>query len=206
MSRPSPSIQIGAAAAQGVDIEVGARIRALRKRRQFSLETVAAATGLSIGFLSQIERGLSSPTLRALTGLADAMDVSVAELLQDTQPDRGPAPTISRAGDRSKLVMWASGISKAVLAGGAPTSGSSYSFCLMNFDAKASSGEELYSHQGIEAGYVVEGRLLLSFGHQQWTLAPGDSFHFASKQPHRFENIAPGRTTVLMVNLHNQEA
>lgn len=203
MSPPGLNKQSGGFPARSADIEVGARIRLLRNRRQLSLETVAAATGLSIGFLSQIERGLSSPTLRALTGLADAMDVSVAELLQE--PDRGPAPTISRAGDRSGLVMWGSGITKAVLAGGAPTSGASYSFCMMNFDPKASSGEELYSHQGVEAGYVVEGRLLLSFGLQQWTLAPGDSFHFSSKHPHRFENIAPGRTMVLLVNLHNQE-
>ena len=204
MSPSSSTKPIGGFSAQGADIEVGSRIRSLRKGRQLSLETMAAATGLSIGFLSQIERGLSSPTLRALTGLADAMDVSVAELLQE--PDRGPAPTISRAGDRSELVMWASGITKAVLAGGSPTSGANYSFCLMNFDPKASSGEDLYSHQGLEAGYVVQGRLLLSFGQQQWTLAPGDSFHFSSKQPHRFENLALGPTILLLVNLHNQDA
>ncbi|MCJ9702143.1 helix-turn-helix domain-containing protein, partial [Bradyrhizobium sp. SHOUNA76] len=49
-----------------MDIAVGRRIRDLRRVRQFSLETVAARTELSIGFLSQIERGLSSPSLRVL--------------------------------------------------------------------------------------------------------------------------------------------
>ncbi|RZK82780.1 MAG: XRE family transcriptional regulator, partial [Methylobacterium sp.] len=48
-------------AADPVDRAVGQRLRALRQERRLSLEKVAASTGLSIGFISQVERGLSSP-------------------------------------------------------------------------------------------------------------------------------------------------
>ncbi len=56
----------------------GQRIRDLRRTRAMSLETVAARTDLSIGFISQIERGLSSPSLRVLATLADVMGVGIA--------------------------------------------------------------------------------------------------------------------------------
>ena len=186
----------------GVDHAVGRRIRELRKQRGLSLEAVAASTGLSIGFLSQIERGLSSPTLRALTSLADVSGVGIADLLQDAPEAGGDMPTITRGDRRADVVMWKSGIRKAVLAGGAVTGAARFAFTVLEFEAGASSGSEFYSHRGEEAGYVVEGRLLLAFASgPSWTLEPGDSFHFGSERLHRFENALRRRTVVVMLNL-----
>lgn len=182
---------------------MGDRIRALRKQRGLSLEAVATATGLSIGFLSQIERGLSSPTLRALTSLADVTGVGIADLLQAPQPVRSGTPAITRSGTRADVVLWKSGIRKAVLAGGITAPNARFAFTVLEFEAGASSGAEFYSHRGVEAGFVVEGRLLLAFERgQSWTLEPGDSFHFGSDRPHRFENAARRRTVVVMLNLN----
>ncbi|MCS3561757.1 ribosome-binding protein aMBF1 (putative translation factor) [Bradyrhizobium elkanii] len=58
-----------------MDLAVGRRIRDLRRSKEMSLEVVAARTDLSIGFISQIERGLSSPSLRVLATLADVLGV-----------------------------------------------------------------------------------------------------------------------------------
>ena len=69
-----------AKAAPAMDVAVGQRIRELRRARAMSLETVAARTELSIGFLSQIERGLSSPSLRVLATLADVLGIGIAGL------------------------------------------------------------------------------------------------------------------------------
>ena len=68
-----------------IDLTVGARIRALRHDRGLSLETVSARSGLSIGFVSQVERGLSSPSLKVLTAIGDVLGVGLAGLF-------GPAP------------------------------------------------------------------------------------------------------------------
>ncbi|MCP1866569.1 helix-turn-helix domain-containing protein, partial [Bradyrhizobium japonicum] len=65
-ARKVPVKAVTKSAEPAMDVAVGRRIRDLRRVRQFSLETVAARTNLSIGFLSQIERGLSSPSLRVL--------------------------------------------------------------------------------------------------------------------------------------------
>ncbi len=62
------------------DLAVGQRLRALRQARNLSLKAVAAATGLSIGYLSQVERGLSSPSLRVLTGVADLLGIGLGAL------------------------------------------------------------------------------------------------------------------------------
>ncbi|HNY47975.1 MAG TPA: cupin domain-containing protein, partial [Casimicrobium sp.] len=102
-------------------------------------------------------------------------------------------------GERSSISMWKSGIRKHALASGGAAS-SAFSFTLLDFEPHASSGDDLYTHQGEEAGYVLQGRLKLVVGDKQWTLAAGDSFHFSSELPHRFENAANRNLVVVMVN------
>jgi transcriptional regulator with XRE-family HTH domain len=187
------------ASAEIVDAAVGARIRALRRSNGLGLNEMSARTGLSIGFLSQMERGLSSPTLRALTSLADAMQINLAEVVRGPTVAQPKVPVITRAGERSSISMWKSGIRKHALASGGAAS-SAFSFTLLDFEPHASSGDDLYTHQGEEAGYVLQGRLKLVVGDKQWTLAAGDSFHFSSELPHRFENAANRNLVVVMVN------
>src|SRR5207302_9915070 len=97
MRRPAAAKAVKKAKAKSaepaMDIAVGRRIRDLRRVRQFSLETVAGRSSLSIGFLSQIERGLSSPSLRVLATLADVLGVGIAALF-------GPGPSGDGASDR----------------------------------------------------------------------------------------------------------
>ena len=187
------------ASAEIVDAAVGARIRALRRNKGLGLNEMAARTALSIGFLSQMERGLSSPTLRALTSLADAMQITLAEIVRGPTAAQLAVPVITRAGERSSISMWKSGIRKHALASGGAAS-SAFSFTLLEFEPRASSGDELYTHQGEEAGYVLQGRLKLVVGEAQWTLTAGDSFHFSSELPHRFENATTRQLIVVMVN------
>lgn len=75
----------------------------------------------------------------------------------------------------------------------------------MTMEPGATSGFELYAHQGEEAGLVIQGRLRLTVDKRTWTLSRGDSFHFASDRPHRFENAGRGTTVVAMLNLRGGE-
>ena len=77
-----------------MDVAVGQRIRDLRHERKLSLETIAARTDLSIGFLSQIERGLSSPSLRVLATLPTC-SASASPRLFGAKPAMTPLPTPS---------------------------------------------------------------------------------------------------------------
>ncbi|TIW70959.1 MAG: helix-turn-helix transcriptional regulator, partial [Mesorhizobium sp.] len=65
------------------DIRVGRRVRALRLERNLSLADLAAKAGISIGALSQIERGMSSLRVKVIWPLAAALDIEPSALITD---------------------------------------------------------------------------------------------------------------------------
>ena len=203
MSKPAARAT-AKAVEQAMDIEVGQRLRDLRHKQSLSLETVAARTDLSVGFLSQIERGLSSPSLRALVTLADVLGVGVAALF-GTRPSDGTAAdgVVTRAPERAELKLWRTGISKQLL-NPAGADGRLNLF-LVHIAPGGSTGDELYTHDGEEAGLVLEGEMTLTVDADTWTLRTGDSFRFASRRPHRFSNPADdAKAVVLWVNCVSQ--
>src|SRR6516225_4610741 len=116
-SKPATRSKSAARKAEpAMDIEVGRRIREIRRTRELSLETVAAHTGLSIGFLSQIERGLSSPSLRVLATLTDVLGVGIAALFgASPSVDNRSDHVVTRGSQRPELKLWRTGISKQLL-------------------------------------------------------------------------------------------
>lgn len=132
--------------AAAIDEAVGKRIRALHKSKALALKTITSKTGLS------------SPTLRALMTLANAMQVNLADIIRGAAAPVPTAPAITRAADRSSITLWKSGIRKLALAGGGLAAGAPFSLTLLEFAVRASSGPEPYTHQGEQAGYVLQGR------------------------------------------------
>jgi transcriptional regulator with XRE-family HTH domain len=192
--------KLAAKAEPAMDVAVGQRIRDLRRARAMSLEAVAARTELSIGFLSQIERGLSSPSLRVLATLADVLGVGIAGLF-GTREDAAPAPDaiVTRERQRAKLNLWRTGISKQLLSPAG--SEGRLNLFLVHMEPGGSTGDELYTHDGEEAGLVIEGEMKLTVDAESWTLKHGDSFRFASRRPHRFSNPSgDSKAVVLWVN------
>ena len=193
-------VPAGAPAEPAMDLEVGQRIRDLRRTRSLSLETVAAQTDLSIGFLSQIERGLSSPSLRVLATIADTLGVGIAGLFGAKAGAEGASDgVVTREGERAELNLWRTGISKQLLSP-AGADGRLNLF-LVHMEPGGSTGDELYTHDGEEAGLVLEGAMTLTVDAETWTLKTGDSFRFASRRPHRFSNpSSDNKSVVLWVN------
>jgi transcriptional regulator with XRE-family HTH domain len=188
------------AAEPAMDLAVGRRIRELRRARALSLETVVARTDLSIGFVSQIERGLSSPSLRVLATLADVLGVGIAALFgAKPNDDGGSGGVVTRETQRAELKLWRTGISKQLLSpAGAENR---LNLFLVHMEPGGSTGNELYTHDGEEAGLVLEGAMTLTVDAETWSLKTGDSFRFASRRPHRFSNPADdAKAVVLWVN------
>src|SRR5882762_6966217 len=183
-----------------MDVAVGQRSRDLRRTRAMSLEAVAARTELSIGFLSQIERGLSSPSLRVLATLADVLGVGIAGLFGAKENDAAaPNAIVTRERQRAELNLWRTGISKQLLSPAG--SEGRLNLFLVHMEPGGSTGDELYTHDGEEAGLVLEGEMTLTVDAETWSLKTGDSFRFASRRPHRFSNPADdAKAVVLWVN------
>jgi len=183
-----------------MDLAVGQRLRDLRRQANLSLETVAARSALSVGFLSQVERGLSSPSLRVLATLADVLGVGIAALFGTTAGNgHGPRGIVTRAVERAELKLWRTGVSKQLLH---PTgSDGKLTLFMVHMEPGGSTGDELYTHDGEEAGLVLEGTMTLTVDAETWTLMTGDSFRFESRRPHRFGNPSKqAKATVLWVN------
>lgn len=182
-----------------LDLAVGQRLRELRRAKGMSLEILAERAKMSIGFLSQVERGLSSPSLRVLATLADELGIGIAALIGDDSRRQGLDGIVTRESERPELKLWRTGVSKQLLSAAGPDS--RLNLFMVVLEPGGNTGDEAYRHDGEEAGLVLEGTMLLVVEEREWTLHAGDSFRFASRLPHRFANPAPaGRARVLWVN------
>lgn len=185
----------------GDDVEpddaVGRRIRALRRDRGRTLIEVAATAGLSIGHLSQVERGLSTPTVRQMQAIAAALGERIAWFFREPEGvDRDPrdGAVVTRAGRHPSLRYDGLGMTDFRLA---PAADGALELLLCVLEPGAGSGDERYTHDGEEAGVVLAGALELWVGEERHLLAEGDSFAFASTRPHRYRN--PGVVTTRVV-------
>ena len=178
-------------AIEGDDTWIGARLRELRKDRGLSIQQLADSVSLSIGMISQIERGISAPSLRSLRLLAEALKVPVSWFFASSKR-HSASRHIVRRGDRRRLRVPDVGVVQELLS---PDSASAIEIYEVSLEGGGSSGPDLYSHKGEKSGLVIEGELQLLIGGEDHLLQIGDSFHFPSTQMHRFANpgTAPAR-------------
>lgn len=174
---------------------VGLRIRTVRRQKELSLQQVSAATGLSVGLLSQIERDISSPSVRALRLISDALGVEPIHLFEE--PGAGAASSgmdVVLKRSEQRVVHFSAGITKHALT---HSGQDGLELFLVTMAPGASSGNEFYTHPGVEAGYVISGRMKLAVESDVFILEAGDSFNFKSTLQHRFENAAKVESQVL---------
>ena len=182
----------------GDDIWIGARLRELRKDRRLSIQQLADRVGLSIGMISQIERGLSTPSLRSLRLLAEALNVPVSWFFASSK-GHAESRHIVRRGERRRLRVPGVGVVQELLS---PDSASAIEIYEVALEPGGSSGPDPYTHEGEKLGLVIEGELQLLIGSQVHSLECGDSFHFPSTQPHRFANQGAGPTRFVWIVAH----
>ncbi|SEL04757.1 transcriptional regulator, XRE family with cupin sensor [Variovorax sp. YR750] len=168
---------------------IGHEIKSLRKAKGLSLQKLGDACGKSVGFLSQVERGLSTPSISDLRQIADALEVQVSWFFPDgAGADPSDGGVVVRKSRRRRL-SFASGISDYLLS---PNLDGPLELLWSTMEPGAESGHAFYDHAGHEAGVVLRGALELWVGEQHLLLAEGDSFNFPSSTPHRYRN--PGDT------------
>ena len=180
-----------------VDRIVGERMRALRRARDMPIEALARASERSIGYVSQIERGLSSPTLRDVAVFARVLEVPFVELLKQP-PEPEADELVRRDSDRSSVDFRGTGIRKRILA---PRNRGAIDFYLMEIEVGGTTGATPYAHDGEEAGFILKGRIQLTVGDRQYRLVRGDSFRFRSRIEHKFSNCAEEPAEVLWINV-----
>ncbi|WP_198168472.1 helix-turn-helix domain-containing protein [Herbidospora yilanensis] len=186
----------------GQQVLVGARVRQFRTERGLTLRGLSAQSGLSIGFLSQVERGVSSIGLTALNSLAKALDRPVPEFFSADEPEPRSEPaaaplhfTLTRRDDGA--TQYVSGqTTYRMLSDRGPDL---VLEPMLVHIAPGGRREESYGHRGEEFAYVVHGELLYEVDGVEHRLLPGDSVHLRSSVPHRLYNDTDEVTTVVSV-------
>ena len=179
-----------AAAPIGEQSSIGPRFRKLRLQRGESLASVAAAVGVSIGFLSNLERSQSGASIGIMRKLAQYYGLNILDLFS---PIDGTGPLVTPR-DRKSL-EGGPGVQMELLASGKITMEPH----LFRVAPGAGSGES-YSHEGEEFLYLVRGRLEIVLDGEQFHLRTGDSFYFSSKTQHSWSNPGKSETVILWIN------
>ena len=173
------------------EVDLGARIRALRLARGSTLRQLAAQAGVTESFLSQVERGVASPSIASVQRIARALGRSIADLF--ATDDR--AGIVVRAADRRRVAYQGLGAVDEFLT--RATDGK-LQVILSTIEPGGGTGDESYTHDSDEEVVVVlEGALDLWVGSEHYRLETGDAVTHSSRVPHRNTNPGPGVARVL---------
>ncbi len=195
LSRASASGQAGSSNEVVEETEIGSQIRQLRKVKRMTLQQVADASDISVGYLSQIERNHSKLPIGVLKRISSALGIQMNWFFHAA----GDVPTgerdlIVRAANRRRFAFTGLGIAEELLT---PNLSGPLELLISTIEPGADSGD--YSHDGVEAGVVMAGRLDLWIGGRFFELEEGDSFSFNSTEIHRCANSGEISTKVVWV-------
>jgi transcriptional regulator with XRE-family HTH domain len=169
--------------------QFGGRIRALRRKAGLTLQALADDAGISVGFLSQVERDKATPSLGTLASLAAALGVEVEHFVAAPRP----TDAVTRADERVRFSLADSSLDYERLDTRLP--GGTLSSLIIHIPEGYAS--ELTRHTGEEMVFVLEGRIRQQLGDAAIDLGPGDSLHFMGDTPHSFANVGSGLARLL---------
>lgn len=169
----------------------GQHFRRLRLKRRLSLAQVARATGVSIGFLSALERGQMRSSIATLRRIARFYRTNILSLFEAAEEN----PRLVRTKQR-KVLETTPGVRMELLAWG----NTNMEPHLFRVKSGGGSGES-YSHEGEEFLHLLRGELEIWLGAKEhYLLKKGDSLYFESSIPHRWRNPGRGEAWILWIN------
>ncbi len=173
---------------------LGNDIRALRKSRSITLQQLAEQLGRSVGFISQLERGISEPSISDLRNIAGIFEVPISLFFGQTEGDPEERGYVVRSGNRRKLGGKDADLIEELLS---PDLGGSFEIIRSEFAAGATR-KEVIVRDTEEAGYLISGDLDLEIDGRWFELHPGDSFRFTAL-PMRWRNRGDEAAIVIWV-------
>jgi transcriptional regulator with XRE-family HTH domain len=170
-------------------VELGAMLRRARQGR-FTLEKLSARSGVSVGLISQIERGLGNPSFVTLSKLAYALDIPVSSFFADAG-DRG---ALVRRHQRRQLLLESEGLVFELLT---PDIHRKLGLTLVSIPPGWSNEPRPFAHDAEEAVFLVSGQLELHVGPDSYTLHEGDTVTYDANLPHWMRNLGTASAVVL---------
>lgn len=157
---------------------IGDDIRALRKSKGMTIRRLSASVGRSVGWLSQIERGQTTPSVQDLGQIADHLGVSISFFFRSSTRAPEERGLVLRAADRTSIGSSETGLVEELLS---PTLSGSFEMIRSVFAPRSSSGGLRKARPKEDGGVLLSGTLTLIVGDAELVLSPGDSFQFSEK-------------------------
>lgn len=177
---------------------IGAKVRALRKRKRLGLVQLGEHTGLSPGLLSKIERGQLVPTLPTLMRVALVFGVGLEHFFVDAEDH--PAVAVVRKDDRLRLPERVGALNPAYFFESLdfPATDRKMDAFLAEFSVGAAASEP-HRHPGAEFLYVIRGSLVLTVGETEVVLEEGDATYFEADIEHTYRHGSGALCTAIVV-------
>ncbi|WP_200880334.1 helix-turn-helix domain-containing protein [Thalassobacter sp. 16PALIMAR09] len=172
-----------------LEVAIGREVRAFRKRQGITVAELSNLTNLSIGMLSKIENGNTSPSLTTLQTLANALSVPLTSFFRQYEEHREAVHT--KAGDGLEIDREGTRAGHQYnLLGhiGNNSSGVMVEPYLIELNTEADTFET-FQHDGIETIYMLEGAVDYRHGNEVYPLRPGDTLFFDADAPHGPERL-----------------
>ncbi|MFD7010666.1 helix-turn-helix domain-containing protein [Rhodococcus jostii] len=177
---------------------IGDRLRALRTEHGYSIRSLAERAEISSSVISEVERGKTEPSISTLKRVAGALGTSITYFFTAPSQMNGhvirakeritiSSESDSDNGHEARTSMQAQGVHFELAS---PNASEVLEAIFGRYEIGASTGDELYSHEGEEWAMVLKGRFKITLADEVYFLNPGDSIWFQSTTPHKIENVA----------------
>jgi len=161
---------------------IGSRLRAARQARSLTIAQVADSTGLTKGFISRVERDLTSPSVSTLVAICDVLDTAIGDLFASTDA------LLVRAADAPRINLGGIDAVERLLS---PRHYGRFQVIRSSVAPGGNGGDELYTVSAdAELLHVVTGSVTVVFSDGQLELTDGDSITFDGREPHQWRSAA----------------
>jgi len=178
------------------NVRIGSQIRDLRKAKGVTLTTMAEKIGRSVGYVSQVERGVSALPIPLLQSISEILDVNITWFFHsETEQPIEEIGNVVRSESRRQIDFSGTGIHEELLS---PSLSGELLMILSTFSPLAATDHEPRKRKGEEAGYVQSGCLELTVGDEMFKLNAGDSFSITGDETHSVKNPSSAEDAVVV--------
>ena len=172
-------------------MKIGKKLKELRTQNGLTLEELANRSELTKGFLSQLERDLTSPNIAALENILEALGTNLADFFQSSKEEKIVFHTFDF------FVNEQDDYTTEWIIPNAQKNRMEPILLTLNPGAKS---QEIKAHEGEEFGYVLKGSVVLVIGNKKLKVKSKETFYVTGKEGHYLENISGKEAKILWVS------
>lgn len=170
----------------------GEKLREIRQSQGLSIEELAKKSGLSPGFISQIERGLNNPSISTLREISLVLGIPIFHLFMEEKSEA----LIVRKDERKRIQYPDSSVTYELLT---PSLNHKIEVVSVSLEVMESSVPKAQGHEGEEVVTILKGKVEAQLGQKSYILEKGDTMSYDSRIPHKFINVGKGKAELLAI-------